>query len=83
MPAWRTQTLLTAKMSYVLQQEGNEGLSKDIPIKVHVIAPSTLPEGYIVDAEVGVPGAKMVFQASMRPKPGLPQWQKQPRLVPL
>ncbi len=27
-----------------------------IPAKVHIVAPSTLPEGYVFDAEVGPPG---------------------------
>jgi hypothetical protein len=29
-----------------------------IPVKVHIVAPSTLPEGYVFDAEVGPPGNK-------------------------
>lgn len=29
-----------------------------IPVKVHIVAPSTLPEGYVFDAEVGPPGEK-------------------------
>ena len=31
-------------------------IKNDIPVKVHIIAPSTLPEGYVFDAEVGPPG---------------------------
>jgi len=29
-----------------------------IPVKVHIVAPSTLPEGYVFDAEVGPSGHK-------------------------
>ena len=32
-----------------------DGGAKDIPVKVHIIAPSTLPEGYVFEAEVGEP----------------------------
>ena len=33
-------------------------IGEDVPVKVHIIAPSTLPEGYSFEAEVGAPGAK-------------------------
>jgi len=31
-------------------------VNNTIPAKVHIVAPSTLPEGYVFDAEVGPPG---------------------------
>lgn len=46
--------------------EGAAG-PKDIPVKVHVIAPSTLPEGYAFEAEVGAPGAKKTINVEVPP----------------
>jgi hypothetical protein len=37
----------------------------DIPVKVHIIAPSTLPEGYIFEAEIGAPGAKKTISVEV------------------
>ena len=53
-------------MSYVLQQ-GDDGPSKDIPVKVHIIAPSTLPEGYVLEAEVGAPGSRKTISVEVPP----------------
>lgn len=41
--------------------------SNDIPVKVHIIAPSTLPEGYVFEAEVGAPGAKKTISVEVPP----------------
>lgn len=41
--------------------------SKDIPMKVHVIAPSALPEGYAFEAEVGPEGAKKAISVEVPP----------------
>ena len=43
----------------------DEGLQKDVPVKVHIIAPSTLPEGYSFEAEVGAPGAKKTINVEV------------------
>ena len=44
----------------------NESAATDIiPVKVHIIAPSTLPEGYIFEAEVGAPGAKKTISVEV------------------
>lgn len=45
----------------------DEGGVKDIPVKVHVIAPSTLPEGYVFEAEVGAPDAKKTISVEVPP----------------
>ena len=42
-----------------------DGLHKDLPVKVHIIAPSTLPEGYVFEAEVGAPGAKKTINVEV------------------
>lgn len=52
-------------MSYVLAGDG--GLSKDLPVKIHIIAPATLPEGYVLEAEVGGPGAKKNVSVEIPP----------------
>lgn len=52
-------------MSYVLAGDG--GLSKDLPVNVHIIAPATLPEGYVLEAEVGGPGAKKNISVEIPP----------------
>jgi len=43
----------------------NDDPCKDIPVKVHIIAPSTLPEGYVFEAEVGAPGAKKTISVEV------------------
>ena len=43
----------------------SDDVSKDIPVKVHIIAPSTLPEGYVFEAEVGAPGAKKTISVEV------------------
>ena len=43
----------------------DDGLQKDVPVKVHIIAPSTLPEGYSFEAEVGAPGAKKTINVEV------------------
>ena len=37
----------------------------DVPVKVHIIAPSTLPEGYEFEAEIGAPGAKKTINVEV------------------
>ena len=44
---------------------GDEEPVKDIPVKVHIIAPSTLPEGYVFEAEVGAEGAKKTISVEV------------------
>ena len=39
--------------------------STDTPTKVHIIAPSTLPEGYAFEVEVGPEGAKKTINAEV------------------
>lgn len=39
--------------------------SKDIPVKVHIISPSTLPEGYVFEAEVGALGNKKTISVEV------------------
>lgn len=39
----------------------------DIPVKVHIIAPSTLPEGYQFEAEIGAPGLKKTINVEVPP----------------
>jgi len=41
--------------------------TKDIPVKVHIIAPSTLPEGYVFEAELGAEGAKKTISVEVPP----------------
>ena len=43
----------------------SEESAKDIPVKVHIIAPSTLPEGYVFEAEVGAPGSKKTISVEV------------------
>ncbi|KAL7441455.1 hypothetical protein ACHAXM_011502 [Skeletonema potamos] len=38
-----------------------------IPVKVHIVAPSTLPEGYVFDAEVGPSGHKRTVTVEVPP----------------
>jgi Cys-rich protein (TIGR01571 family) len=45
----------------------DEPLDKDIPVKVHIIAPSTLPEGYTFEAEVGAGEAKKTISVEVPP----------------
>jgi len=52
----------------------------DIPVKVHVIAPSTLPEGYVFEAQVGAAGAKKTISVEV-PEGGVVEGQV--FLVPL
>ena len=66
-------------MSYVLQ-DGNDGHSKDVPVNVHIIAPSTLPEGYVLEAEIGAPGSKKTISVEV-PRGGVVEGQV--FLVPL
>ncbi|KAL3802328.1 hypothetical protein HJC23_007153 [Cyclotella cryptica] len=54
--------------------------SKDIPVKVHIISPSTLPEGYVFEAEVGAPGNKKTISVEV-PEGGVVEGQV--FLVPL
>ena len=42
-----------------------EEANTTIPAKVHIIAPSTLPEGYVFDAEVGPPGEKKTISVEV------------------
>ena len=37
----------------------------DLPIKVHICAPSTLPEGFVFEAEVGGPNAKKTISVEV------------------
>ena len=39
--------------------------SEEIPVKVHIVAPGTLPEGYVFDAEVGPPGDKKTISVEV------------------
>ena len=41
------------------------GIDGDIPVKVHIIAPSTLPEGYQFEAEIGAPGLKKTINVEV------------------
>ena len=41
------------------------GIDDDIPVKVHIIAPSTLPEGYQFEAEIGAPGLKKTINVEV------------------
>ena len=41
------------------------GINGDIPVKVHIIAPSTLPEGYQFEAEIGTPGLKKTINVEV------------------
>lgn len=51
----------------------SEADSGEIPVKVHIIAPSTLPEGYVFEAEVGTPGNKKTISVEVvRPKQLIP-----------
>jgi len=43
----------------------DEPTKGDIPVKVHIIAPSTLPEGYAFEVEVGAPGAKRTISVEV------------------
>ncbi len=43
----------------------DDGFQKDVPVKVHIIAPSTLPEGYVFEAEVGAEGAKRTISVEV------------------
>mmetsp|Transcript_9794 Transcript_9794/g.19282 ORF Transcript_9794/g.19282 Transcript_9794/m.19282 type:complete len:260 (-) Transcript_9794:1490-2269(-) len=45
----------------------SEASSGEIPVKVHIIAPSTLPEGYVFEAEVGIPGNKKTISVEVPP----------------
>lgn len=38
---------------------------QEIPVKVHIVAPGTLPEGYVFDAEVGPPGEKKTISVEV------------------
>lgn len=38
---------------------------EEIPVKVHIVAPGTLPEGYVFDAEVGPPGDKKTISVEV------------------
>ena len=40
-------------------------INGDIPVKVHIIAPSTLPEGYQFEAEIGAPGLKKTINVEV------------------
>ena len=42
-----------------------EEAAVDIPVKVHIIAPSTLPEGYVFEAQVGAPGSKKTISVEV------------------
>jgi len=46
---------------------GGEEPVKDTPIRVHIIAPSTLPEGYVFEAEVGAIGNKRTINVTVPP----------------
>ncbi|KAL7551668.1 hypothetical protein ACHAWF_014852 [Thalassiosira exigua] len=41
------------------------GAQEDLSTKVHIVAPSTLPEGYVFDAEVGAPDAKKTISVEV------------------
>jgi len=43
----------------------DDGFQKDVPVKVHIIAPITLPEGYVFEAEVGAEGAKRTISVEV------------------
>ena len=42
-----------------------EEVKTTIPAKVHIVAPSTLPEGYVFDAEVGHQGDKKTISVEV------------------
>mmetsp|Transcript_11377 Transcript_11377/g.19484 ORF Transcript_11377/g.19484 Transcript_11377/m.19484 type:complete len:264 (-) Transcript_11377:165-956(-) len=42
-------------------------VNNTIPAKVHIVAPSTLPEGYVFDAEVGPPGYRKTVTVEVPP----------------
>jgi len=52
----------------------DEPTKGDIPVKVHIIAPSTLPEGYAFEVEVGAPGAKRTISVEV-PEGGVEEGQ--------
>mmetsp|Transcript_3035 Transcript_3035/g.5731 ORF Transcript_3035/g.5731 Transcript_3035/m.5731 type:complete len:268 (+) Transcript_3035:61-864(+) len=41
--------------------------NEELPVKVHIIAPANLSEGYIFDAEVGVEGARKTLSVEVPP----------------
>jgi len=45
----------------------DEPVKVEVPVKVHMIAPSTLPEGYTFEAEVGAEGAKKTINVTVPP----------------
>jgi len=47
--------------------EPQKGEDYVAPVKVHIVAPSTLPEGYAFDAEVGAIGAKKTISVEVPP----------------
>ena len=42
-----------------------EDNKNDIPVKVHIVAPGTLPEGYVFDVEVGPPGNRKTISVEV------------------
>ena len=42
----------------------------DLPIKVHICAPSTLPEGFVFEAEVGGPNARKTISVEVVSREG-------------
>merc|ERR1711966_469455 len=41
--------------------------SAEVPTRVHIVAPSAMPEGYIFEAEVGAAGSKRTISAEVPP----------------
>ena len=39
--------------------------SAEVPTRVHIVAPSAMPEGYIFEAEVGAAGSKKTISAEV------------------
>jgi hypothetical protein len=54
-------------MSEIGYKEGafTDEQASNLPVKVHIISPSTLPEGYVFEAEVGPPGNKKTISVEV------------------
>ena len=49
------------------QDQFSDELPTSPPVKVHIISPSTMPEGYVFDAQIGVPGNKKTLTVEVPP----------------
>ena len=61
----RRQKTLTMAFEADYKEAFNNESATDVPVKIHIIAPSTLPEGYIFEAEIGAPGAKKTISVEV------------------